>query len=125
MPLAERVRGWLIWSWFAVWPASALVVAAFIRERACADPYSLLPAIAARPTAAYAVAAAYVGGHVWLVAAYLVTLDWSAHLVPGPADVRRVWGARWYVPVSLLALVVLEQAPAGIWRVAGRWLGLC
>jgi hypothetical protein len=125
MPIADHVRRWLLWSWFAALPASALVVAAFVRERACADPYALLPAVAARPAAAYAVAAAYVGGHVWLAAAWLVTLDRSGRLVPGPGDVRRVWGTRWYAPASVLAVVALEQIPPGLWRAAGRWLGLC
>jgi hypothetical protein len=125
MPTADRLSGWLAASWFAVLPACGLVVAAFVRERACADAYALLPGIAARPAAAYAIATAYVAGHVWLAVAYLVTVVRAGRLVPGPVDVVRVWGVQWYRPISLLAVLVLEQVPAGVWRLVWRGLGLC
>jgi hypothetical protein len=124
-PLADRTRVWLARTWFAVAPATALVVAAFARDRACADPYALLPAVAARPLAAYAVAAAYVAGHVWLAAAWLTTIAGAGRVVPRPADVRRVWTTQAYMPAALLAIVLLEQMPIGVWRLLARRLGLC
>jgi hypothetical protein len=45
--------------------------------------------------------------------------------VPAPSDVRRIWGAWWWLPVATLALAAVDRVPAGIWSRAARLAGIC
>ena len=124
MATADILSTWLLRTWL-VPPAFAVVVATFVHERACADRYNLLPELAGQPLAAYAIAAVYVAGHVWLAGAMLVTIQRAGRILPTPADVRRIWGARWWLPTAALGLAILDRVPAGFWARAARLAGLC
>ena len=105
-------------------PALAILVALFVRERACFDRYSLLPVTAAVPPAAYAVAALYLAAHVWIVAVYAVGVRRSGQLLPSFGALRAACGGS-RLPAAFLAVFGIEYVPARVWQVAAHALGLC
>jgi hypothetical protein len=124
MATAELLTTWLLRTWLVL-PPFAVVVAAFIHERACADRYNLLPELAGAPLAAYALAAIYVGGHLWLGGAVLATIQRAGRLLPTPSDLRRIWGGWWWLPAAALVVVALDRVPPGLWFRAARLAGIC
>ncbi len=95
-------------SWWAVFPGFLLVVLGFIRDRACFDRYHLLPGVDTQPTLAWALAAAYVLGHCWLVAAYAYVVVQTGELLPGPRSMRPHIGPVWPQAATMMIVFALE-----------------
>lgn len=121
LPLAKVSL--LTTTWWFVCPVFAVVVLRLLAERACGDPYNLLPAVAANPRWAWPLAVVYVAGHVWMLAVYLITSDSAGTLVPGYEAVQAVWGWHMIKVVLMTALMLLEYSPVGVWRLIGAWIG--
>jgi hypothetical protein len=103
-------------TWWAVGPAFVVLAGRLAIDRACGDPYNLVPALASRAAIAWAMAAVYVLAHLWLLAAYVQTARASAALLPPPRALGAIWGSdRWKVWLLLFA-VALEYAPLLLFR---------
>ena len=123
--MANRLLRWLDASWWLVLPAFTILVLALTRDRACADRYNPLPAIATHPLQAWTVAGAYVCGHAWLAAAYACTVLRTGTLLPGLREARVAWGSAWPKVIAMIAVFILEYSPAGIWIHLARLMGWC
>jgi hypothetical protein len=84
-----------------------------------------MPAAAGRPAAAWLVGTMYVAAHAWLVLAYGVTVSATGALLPSVRQFRATWAGRWPLVAALAALVAIEHAPAGLWRVLAAILRAC
>ena len=102
-----------------------VVVAAFTRDRACADHLNLLPSIAGRPSLALLAGIAYLMGYCWLAAAYAAAVAATGRLLPAPRDISAVAGVGRWGLMLLLALVAVEFMPLQAVRGAGKLLGVC
>ena len=98
------------------------VVAAFTRDRACADHLNLLPQAAMRPALAWAIAVAYASAYAWLALAIAVTVGETGSLVPRLHEVRAVWGRTWRLALLLLVFVV-DYLPPAVLRVGATLCG--
>jgi hypothetical protein len=115
----HSLHGVLSTSWWIVFPCFSVLVARFSGERACADPYDLLPALTSTPAGAWPLAIVYVAAHGWIVTAYLITVSRAAQLLPGPAAVRRMWGRDAFKLFAMVMAFAIEYAPMALWRLAG------
>jgi len=107
-------------TWWAIGPAFVVLTARLAIDRACRDPYNLVPGLASKPVLAWALAALYLGAHLWLLLAYLRTSIDARTLLPLPRDIRAVWGrGQWKVWV-LVAVMTVEYSPQSFSRLAGR-----
>jgi len=118
-PTARATVRWLARSWWLLFPAFAAVTLRLGVERACADPYDLLPAITSNPAWAWPIAVVYVLAHAWVVTAYVTTTVVAETLRPSRGHWRALWGRELYLIVAMAAALVLEYAPIALWR----WLG--
>lgn len=107
-------------TWWAICPLFILLTARLAVDRACRDPYNLVPALAARPLAAWGMAAIYVLAHVWLLAAYLQAAVAASSLLPSIGAVQRIWGREAWKPWLLVAAMAVEYAPLALFRAACR-----
>ncbi len=119
----HRVRALLLATWWILWPPFAALIVRLAMERACANPYDLLPAITSNPTWVSLLAALYVAPHLWLVAAYVVTVQMCDDLLPGPRALMAVWRTGWVRLALMAALFAVEYAPMPVWRFLGRVVG--
>jgi hypothetical protein len=110
-------------SWWIVFPCFSLLAVRLSAERACANPYDLLPRLTANPAGAWPLAAVYVGAHAWIVTAYLFTVSGADQLLPGLAAVKREWGRDAVKLFAIGAGFAIEYAPMAFWRFAGHWFG--
>jgi hypothetical protein len=115
---ADIVTRWLQRTWWAIFPAFALLVVRLAFERACGDPYDLLPAASSNAALAWPIAAVYVLGHVWIASAYLIAAERSHSLVPPLALVVGWKGAGAQI-VLMLAVLAIEYSPVAVWALAG------
>jgi hypothetical protein len=115
-PMIRRV---LEISWWGLFPCFAVLTLRLSVERACGDPYDLLPAMTADPTWAWLLAVVYLLAHLWMLAAYLVTIDDGGSLVPSTRVIRGVWGSDVSKVLLMSAALVIEYWPVSLWR----WLG--
>jgi hypothetical protein len=92
-----------------------VVVAVFVRDRACFDPLNLMPAIARQPAPAWFVASVYLAGYCWLAAAYGVTARLTGRLLPTRAEARRVRGTGVIRMMVMGSILLLDVVPPGIW----------
>jgi hypothetical protein len=112
-------------TWWPICPSFAFVVLAFTRDRACFDRYHLLPGIDTQPALAWLVAAIYVIGHAWLIAAFVSVVLETGELLPRPrAAVAALGSTRWKV-AAMVVVMAIEYAPADLWRLLARSAGLC
>jgi hypothetical protein len=102
-----------------------VVVAVFVRDRACFDPLNLMPAIARQPAAAWFVASVYLAGHCWLAAAYGVTARLTGRLLPTRAQARSVKGPGVIRMTVMASILLLEVVPPGIWTAIFRAGPVC
>lgn len=106
-------------AWWLVCPAFAALVMRLTFERACADPYNLLPQVMSRPMLAMPVALLYVSAHVWVVAVYLQAATAAGTLWPLRNGSEAIlWRERWKA-IALVALLAIEYAPVSLWRLFG------
>lgn len=110
---------WLARSWWLLFPAFTVVTLRLGIERACADPYDLLPALTSNPGWAWPIALVYVLAHVWTIAGYVTTTIVAGTLWPSRVQWRTLWGGTLYTIVAMAAALVVEYAPIALWR----WLG--
>ena len=110
-------------TWWIVCPAFVVLRLRLVAERACANPYDLLPGVAANPRWAWPLALVYVAGHLWCLFAYLFTTEAAGTLAPGLAAIKSAWG-RHAPRVWLMAgVLALEYAPISVSRLVGAHLG--
>jgi len=123
-PAAIFTIRFLARSWWLLFPAFTVVTLRLGVERACADPYDLLPAITSNPAWAWPIALVYVLTHVWTITAYVTTTVVAGTLTPSPPDWRALWGRKVYLIVAMAAALALEYAPIALWRWIGA-AGIC
>jgi hypothetical protein len=116
-------RRWLGAAWWPLFPAFAALTARLGIERACGDPYDLLPALTSNPVWAWPMALAYVLAHAWLAVAYGRTALAAGTLAPGAAAWTAAWGRDRYKVGAMAAALVVEYAPMILWRTLGATLG--
>ena len=119
-PLMER---WLMWTWWFLFPSFALLTLVLSFERACRDPYNLLAAAASLPGTAWGLAAMYVLAHVWIVAAYLITVARTQDLLPSARAFRDAWSTDSLKVALMAAVVAIEYCPVRLWRLVGAYFG--
>lgn len=110
--------------WWLIFPAFTLLTIRLGAERACGQPYDLLPAVTSNPSWAWPLAAVYVLAHGWIVAAYLATAVGAGTLIPSWTRWRTLWGRQGYRVVMMMAALAIEYAPMVWWRWLGA-IGLC
>ena len=115
---------WLARSWWLLFPAFTVVTLRLGLERACADPYDLLPALTSNPAGAWPIALVYVLTHVWTITAYVTTTVVAGTLWPSRVQWRTLWRRDLYTIVAMAAALVLEYAPIALWRWLGT-VGIC
>lgn len=125
MITSDRLWRVLSYSWWILFPAFLLLVARFSYERACMDPYELLRPLMRQQSLALAIAATYVGAHVWLVTVVLLVARMvsSGHGARGWAvsvDVKEVIKI-----LAMAAALALEQMPRAVWAWLYHVLGVC
>jgi hypothetical protein len=110
-------------TWWIVCPAFAVLSLRLVAERACANPYDLLPGVTSNPRWAWPLALVYVAGHLWCLFAYLFTTEVGGTLAPGLAAIKSVWGRHAPQAWLMVGVLALEYAPMSISRVVGAHLG--
>ena len=113
------MRAILTRSWWLIFPAFGMLAVRLTAERTCGDPYDLLPGITTDPKWAWPLAAIYLLAHLWMLAAYLRTVDETGTLTPAARRIRGVWGGSTIQVLLMTAVFVLEYSPVSFWR----WLG--
>ena len=109
----------LRWSWWIIFPAFALLVVRVSVERACADPYNLLPTAMSRPSTGWAIALLYVAAHVWILAAYLRGASSTGTSWAWIAALRIGSGGELWKAVLIGIALAAEYVPVSLWRMAG------
>jgi hypothetical protein len=117
---ARRLRTRLTWAWWLIMPPFAVLVARLDIERACAEPYELLPGAATVPWLAWSIAALYLAAHALLTAACLVTVLHAGTLAPSPRVIRTLWGRQLWMLIVTVLIFVLEYWPVPMWQALGR-----
>lgn len=110
-------------SWWVIFPLFAALSVRLAVERACGDPYELLPALTSNARWAWGVALVYVLAHVWFVGAYLVTVSRTGTLLPALAAWRGVWRMDAVKIAGMAVLLAIESAPVAIWRMLAPAIG--
>jgi hypothetical protein len=109
----------LRYSWWLLFPSFTALALRLSADRACADPYDLLPGLTANPGWAWPLAAVYVLAHVWAIGVYLLAVTVADSLLPGLkalAPMRRVGIVRITLMVGTFAV---EYCPMSVWRSLG------
>jgi hypothetical protein len=115
---------WVMRTWWFLFPSFALLTIVLSFERACRDPYNLLAGAASIPATALGLAAMYVLAHVWIVAAYLITVARTQDLLPSARTFRETWPTADSLKVALMAAAVAtEYCPVRLWRLVGAYFG--
>jgi hypothetical protein len=115
---------WLGRSWWLLFPAFSALTWRLDIDRACANPYDLLPALTTNPASAWAIALVYVLAHVWMVAVYVTTASAAGTLRPPVDRWRGMWGRDVYKILAIAAAIAIEYAPLELWRWLGT-MGIC
>jgi hypothetical protein len=116
---AARAIGWLGRSWWLLFPAFTALTIRLGVERACAEPYDLLPAVTSNPAWAWPLALLYVLAHVWIAAAFASTAAAVGSSIPSIAQWRASWGREAYKVLAIVGALAIEYAPLAWWQ----WLG--
>ncbi len=126
MPTADRGlahsasrHDWLAVSWWVIFPCVTALVMALTGDRMCGNASDVLPALASNPGLAWPVALVYVLAHVWIVAAYLLTIDRAGEVLPPLRDFRAHWGGGATKAVLMAAALIVEHSPTSMWRLIG------
>lgn len=107
-------------SWWLVFPTFTGLTLRLAVERSCGDPHDLLPSIASRPALAWPIAAIYVLGHAWLVAAYLMTVFRAHDFAPPISVLRSIWQRSLSKCVLMAVAFAIEHAPLPTWHLVGE-----
>jgi hypothetical protein len=117
-PSRARLKA-LASTWWIVCPVFAVLSLRLVAERACANPYDLLPAVTSNPRWAWPLALVYVAGHLWCLFAYLFTTELAGTLAPGLTMINSVWGRHAPKVWLMVGIIALEYAPMSISRLVG------
>jgi hypothetical protein len=109
-------------AWWPLFPSFLALTCRLAIERACAEPYDLLPALTSKPAWAWTFAAVYVLAHAWLVSAYLLTVASSQSLLPRIRDWQAIWGSQFFKVWLMFLAFAIEYAPVPMWRLIGAAL---
>jgi hypothetical protein len=112
----DRLETWLMRSWWVLFPSFTALTVRLAVERACADPYDLLPALTSHPGWVWSVALVYVFAHLWVLSAYLVTVSRVQEVLPGVSGFRAVWGAGALKLLLMVGILAMEYSPSIVWR---------
>jgi hypothetical protein len=124
LPIPVTAVRWLGRIWWLLFPAFAVLTWRLDIERACANPYDLLPALTTNPVWAWPIALVYVLSHVWIVAVYVTTAVAAGTLRPSIDRWRGMWGRDLYKILVMAAVIAIEYAPLALWRWLGT-VGIC
>jgi hypothetical protein len=119
-----RAIGWLGRSWWLLFPAFTALTIRLGVERACAEPYDLLPAVTSNPAWAWPLAFLYVLTHVWVAASVVTTAVAADTLLPSLGVWRTLWGREAYKLLAMVAALAVEYAPLEWWHWLGR-MAIC
>lgn len=108
-------------AWWLLFPCFTALVVRLAVERACSDPYDLLPALTSNPLWGWLIAIIYVASHLWMIAVYMLTASISDSLLPR-FGLRGIWGSDYVKILLMLSAFVLEYLPVTLWRLAGTAL---
>ena len=108
-------------AWWWLFPCFTVLVLRLVVERACSDPYDLLPALTSNPLWGWLIAIIYVASHLWMIAVYVLTASVADSLLPRSVF-RSFWGADSVKILLMLSAFVLEYLPVTLWRLAGAAL---
>ena len=122
---AEQVlRRLLSTLWWIAFPPFLVLVLRFSYERGCLNPYELVRPIMQRQAGALVIAAIYVSGYVWFIAATILTArTWEARAAAG--QLEAIWGPKRFQMFAMAGALALEQVPRAVWVWLCRLGGLC
>jgi hypothetical protein len=123
-PDVARALLWLGRAWWLLFPAFTVLAIRLGVERACAEPYDLLPAVTSNPAAAWPLAFVYVLAHVWIAAAFVTTAIAVGSSIPSFAHWRASWGREVYKVFAVVGALAIEYAPLEWWQWLGR-IAIC
>lgn len=109
-------------TWWLLFPCFTVLTVRLVEERSCGDPYDLLPRLAADPRWAWPLAAIYLLAHLWMLAAYLLTVKGTSALMPTMREVRTLWGAETTKLLVMGSILLLEYSPVPLSRMIGSVL---
>ena len=110
--------------WWIAFPPFLVIVLRFSYERACLNPYELLQPIMQRQAGAVVIAAIYLGGYAWFVAASVITArSWDTRAAV--AQIQAIWGPGRFKMFAMAGALVLDQVPRAAWAWLYRAGGLC
>jgi len=109
-------------AWWLLFPCFTALAVRLAVERACSDPYDLLPALASNPLWGWLIAIIYVTSHLWIIAVYILTASVSDSLLPSRSAFRGFWGTDAVKILLMLSAFVLEYLPVTLWQLAGTAL---
>ena len=113
---------WLMRAWWVLFPCFAALAIRLAIDRACAEPYNLLPALAGDPAWAWPLAIVYVLAHLWIAAAYLLTVSRTQALVPTPRALAALRSADTMKLILMSGAFAIEYSPMPLWRLIGTGL---
>lgn len=111
----DLLETWLMRTWWLLCPSFTALTVRLGVERACADPYDLLPALTSHPGWAWPLALVYVFAHLWVLAAYLVTVSHAQEVLPDASAFGAVWGANAVKLVLMIGVLAIEYSPSLLW----------
>jgi hypothetical protein len=119
----DRIAAWLQMTWWLLFPSFLGLVVLLTVERACGNPYDLLPALTSNPGWAWPIALLYVLVHLWVLAAYLVTVSHAKEIFPDATVVAAVWGRGGVKIVLMIVALAIEYSPSVVSRLLATALG--
>lgn len=111
--------------WWILFVPFTLLVSRFSFERGCQDPYELLKPVMQHQAGALLVAAVYLGGYVWVLAAGTVMIRRRNPTLAVSDQLHAVWGTHYWRPLAMVAVLAIEQVPRAVWQWIYRTAGLC
>lgn len=116
---AGRAFLWLVRAWWLIFPCFGALTVTLVIQRTCARPHQLLPSVTSDPALAWPVALLYLSAHLWMLAAYLLTVERAGSLLPTPQAIRAVWSKQATKLMLMTATLVVEASPVALLRLAG------
>jgi hypothetical protein len=107
-------------TWWIAFPAFTAPAIRVGVDRACGDVNALLP-----PSSGLLLALAYLAGYVWILAAYLLTVQEARRLIPTLGDIRQIWSGNLGKLGLMVATLATEFVPASVWRLLPTFLRPC
>ena len=110
--------------WWIAFPPFLVIVLWVSYERACHNAYELLQPVMQRQDSALVIAAIYVTGYAWCIAAGVLTARaWGPGAVSG--RLQAIWGRERFKLLAMAGAMALEMVPHAVWVWFGRTAVVC